>query len=80
MNVEKREKEFVIQWGLATIHIPLEDIIEVTEDETYGGKEKQAVRIGMPYGTTDRIVIKTVKQNYILFTTNKYKILDIINK
>ncbi|MGG1217525.1 hypothetical protein ABE236_08680 [Priestia endophytica] len=58
----------------------LEDIIEVTEGETYGGKEKQAVRIGMPYGTTDRMVIKTVKQNYILFTTNKYKILDIINK
>ncbi|WP_419146688.1 hypothetical protein [Priestia endophytica] len=45
------------------IHIPLKKITEVTEDETYGGKEKQAVRIGMSYGTTDRIVIKTVKQN-----------------
>lgn len=80
MNVKKREKEFVIQWGLATIYIPLEDIIEVTEDETYGRKDKKAVRIGMPYEPTDRIVIKTVKQNDLLFTTNKYKILDIINK
>lgn len=63
MDVEKREKEFVIQGGLAIIHIPLKKITEVTEDETYGGKEKQAVRIGMSYGTTDRIVIKTVKQH-----------------
>ncbi|OOR37703.1 SunI/YnzG family protein, partial [Bacillus cereus] len=30
------------------------------------------------YGTTDRILIKTVKQNYLLFTTNRVSILNKI--
>ncbi|MFP7226072.1 hypothetical protein SFC42_23575 [Priestia filamentosa] len=78
MNVEKREKELIIQWRLATIHSSLEDVIEVAEDETYVGKEKQAVHIGIRYGTTDRIVIKTMKQNDLLLITNiKYKTLSI---
>ncbi|YCA45914.1 hypothetical protein M1E11_12990 [Bacillus sp. JZ8] len=70
MNVEKREKELIIQWRLATIYSSLEAVIEVTEDETYVGKEKQAVHIGIRYGTTDRIVIKTMKQNDLLLITN----------
>lgn len=59
---------------------PLRDVIEVTEDATYAGVEvTSAIRIGTAYGTTDRILIKTVKQNYVLFTTNKVSILNAIN-
>ena len=59
--------------------VTLEDIIEVTEDDTYGGKQADAIRIGPPYGTTDRILIKTKKKDYILFTTNRATILNRIN-
>ncbi|WP_445662326.1 SunI/YnzG family protein [Bacillus sp. FSL W8-1127] len=35
------------------------------------------IRIGTPFATTDRVVIKTKKETYILFTTNSN---DILNK
>ncbi|VXC90355.1 conserved hypothetical protein [Bacillus mycoides] len=55
-------------------------MIEVTEDATYAGvEEPSAIRIGTAYGTTDRILIRTVKQNYVLFTTNKVSILNAIH-
>ena len=59
----------MIRWLLTKITIPITDILIVTTDDTYGGEEKQAIRIGMPYGTTDRVVIITNKNTYILFTT-----------
>ncbi|MDY7224557.1 SunI/YnzG family protein [Halalkalibacterium halodurans] len=79
INVKKDDTNLVIQWQLSTTTIPLNDIIEVNEDETYGGENPAAVRIGTPYGTTDRIVIKTKKQDYLLFTTNKAKVLKEIH-
>ncbi|MGQ0516548.1 SunI/YnzG family protein [Bacillus sp. D-CC] len=67
-------------WQLTEITIPLRDVIEVTEDDTYAGvEESNVIRIGTPYGTTDRIIIKTAKQNYVLFTTNKVSILNAIH-
>ncbi|MFE7083278.1 hypothetical protein [Priestia megaterium] len=79
IDVKKTEKELVIKWQLATFNIPLEDIIEVSGDDTYGGTNADAIRIGPPYGTTDRIFIKTKKQNYMIFTTNKFTIMKEIN-
>ncbi|AZV67326.1 hypothetical protein [Bacillus] len=79
INVKKTNEELIISWRLAEITIPLRDVIEVTEDATYAGVEDvDVIRIGAAYGTTDRILIKTVKQNYILFTTNKVAILNAI--
>ncbi|MFD3449478.1 hypothetical protein ACFDTO_33405 [Microbacteriaceae bacterium 4G12] len=79
IDVKKTEKEFIIKWQLATVKIPVEEVIEIIEDDTYSGEDAGAVRIGVPYGTTNRIVIKTQKQNYILFTTNTAKILKVLN-
>lgn len=80
IDVKKQKEELIISWQLAEITIPLRDVIEVTEDATYAGVEvTSAIRIGTAYGTTDRILIKTVKQNYVLFTTNKVSILNAIN-
>lgn len=63
IDVKKTNEELIISWQLAEITIPLRDVI----------------RIGTSYGTTDRILIKTVKQNYVLFTTNKVAILNAIH-
>lgn len=80
IDVKKTDKELIISWQLAKVQIPLSEIIEVTEDETYAGvEEENVIRIGTAYATTDRILIKTVKQNYLLFTTNRVAILNKIN-
>ena len=79
IDVKKTERELIIKWQLAKFNIPLEDIIEVSGDDTYGGAKADAIRVGSLYGTTDRIYIKTKKQDYIIFTTNKFTILKEIN-
>lgn len=80
IDVIKTTEELIIKWQLAKVNIPLNEIIEVTEDDTYAGVEKNdAIRIGTAYNTTDRILIKTKKQDYVLFTTNKVSILNKIN-
>ncbi|WP_088363763.1 SunI/YnzG family protein [Bacillus cereus] len=80
INVKKTNEELIISWQLAEITILLRDVIEVTEDATYAGVEEvDVIRIGTAYETTDRILIKTVKQNYVLFTTNKVAILNAIH-
>ncbi|MBY6088530.1 SunI/YnzG family protein [Priestia flexa] len=79
IRVKKDNGKLIIKWQLSTIEIPLDEIIEVTEDETYGGKKAEAIRIGTPYATTDRILIRTTKQDYILFSTNKSAILKQLN-
>ncbi|PFR93264.1 SunI/YnzG family protein [Priestia megaterium] len=78
ISVRKINKNLIIKWQLSHFTIPLEDILEVTEDDTYGGKEVNAIRIGPPYGTTDRIFIKTTSKNYLLFTSNAPAILNEI--
>ncbi|MEW5571366.1 SunI/YnzG family protein [Rossellomorea marisflavi] len=39
-------------------------------DKTYAGEEKRAIRLGFPYGHTDRVVIKTRSETYLLYTSN----------
>ena len=68
--VKKVNSDVVIRWLLTKVTIPISDILAVTTDDTYGGNEKQAIRLGTPYGTTDRLVIITKENTYILFTTN----------
>lgn len=68
LNVKRSQDKLVIKWQLSKIEIPVSDIIEVSEDDTYGGQVKDAFRIGFPYGTAHRIMIKTKAETYILFT------------
>ncbi|MFT4400659.1 hypothetical protein ABZM97_10685 [Bacillus vallismortis] len=77
INVEKTNENLIINWQLSKIEIPIK---EINVDPNYGGEEKSAVRIGFPYGSTDRVVIKTVNNTYILCTTNAASIMSkIIN-
>ncbi|MGG0740448.1 hypothetical protein [Niallia taxi] len=80
IEIKKTDTELLIKWQLTEVTILNEDILEVIEDETYAGEDLNAIRIGTPYGTTDRIYIITKKQNYILYTTNKIALLNKINE
>lgn len=77
--VKKVNSDIVIRWLFSKITIPISDILAITTDDTYGGKEKQAIRLGRPYGTTDRVVIVTTENTYILFTTNYLSIQKKLN-
>ncbi|MEK5211766.1 MULTISPECIES: hypothetical protein [Bacillus] len=78
INVEKSNENLIINWQLSKIEIPIKEINDVFLDPNYGGEEKNAVRIGFPYGSTDRVVIKTANNTYILFTTNAGSIMSKI--
>ncbi|EGA90951.1 putative cytoplasmic protein [Planococcus donghaensis MPA1U2] len=77
--VKQVDTDIVIKWLFTKIKIPIADIVTITTDDTYGGKEKTAIRIGMPYGTTDRVVIVTKQSTYLLFTTNYLSIQNKLN-
>ncbi|MCR6598844.1 PH domain-containing protein [Bacillus halotolerans] len=78
VKVKKSKENLVINWQLSKIEIPIKEINDVFLDPNYGGEEKSAVRIGLPYGSTDRVVIKTANNTYILFTTNAASIMNKI--
>src|SRR5699024_11572266 len=83
VKVTKQGDAIGIKWRLVKVKVPIAEIIDVTYDESYAGESKTAVRIGYPYGTTNRILIKTVKTNYIIYTSigsTKEKILSLINR
>ncbi|MCA1055741.1 hypothetical protein LCM10_12160 [Rossellomorea aquimaris] len=69
LRVTEEKGDLQIKWQLSTFNIPLDDMISVENDDTYAGKEKSAIRIGHPYGHTDRVVIRTEKETYILYTS-----------
>ncbi|MEC1662424.1 SunI/YnzG family protein [Bacillus halotolerans] len=78
IKVEKSNENLIINWQLSKVEIPIKEINNVYLDPNYGGEEKNAVRIGFPYGSTDRVVIKTANNTYILFTTNAASIMNKI--
>ncbi|MGG4169398.1 PH domain-containing protein [Rossellomorea vietnamensis] len=81
VKVSRNNENLRIKWQLSQIDIPLSEIKDVSMDDTYGGEDQNAIRIGFPYGHTDRVVIKTRSETYILYTSNgglKDKILSFV--
>ncbi|MBO3284995.1 hypothetical protein MKY98_25360 [Paenibacillus sp. FSL M8-0228] len=78
IGIKEESNNLVITWQLSRIELSLGDIEDVFFDNTYAGQEESAIRIGTPYATTDRVVIKTNSKTYILFTTNGQNILEKI--
>ncbi|MBA2176230.1 hypothetical protein H0266_15135 [Halobacillus locisalis] len=70
VKVRESGENVLISWQFSKVKIPINEIKEVISDDTYGGEERKAMRIGFPYATTERIVIKTTKEDYILYTNN----------
>lgn len=79
ISVKKVDSDIVIRWQLTKVIIPISSVLSITTDDTYGGDKKQAIRIGLPYGTTDRVFIITNDNTYILFTTNYIAIQEKLN-
>lgn len=79
ISVKKVDSDIVIRWQLSKVIIPTSSIVKVTTGDTQGGDEKHAIRIGLPYGTTDRVVIITNENTYVLFTTNYIAIQEKLN-
>lgn len=79
ISVKKVDSDIVIRWQLTKVIIPISSILSITTDDTYGGNEKKAIRLGLPYGTTDRVVIITNENTYVLFTTNYIAIQEKLN-
>ncbi|WP_440117905.1 SunI/YnzG family protein [Paenibacillus sp. QZ-Y1] len=71
IKVQQVEHQLVICWQFSKIEIPIADIRVVTLDDTYGGSEPSAIRIGAAYGASETILIRTTNQSYILFTSNE---------
>jgi hypothetical protein len=71
IRVQQVENQLIIRWQLSKTEIPISDIRAVTLDDTYGGSEPSAVRIGAAYGASETILIRTTHQSYILFTSNE---------
>ncbi|WP_338539589.1 hypothetical protein [Paenibacillus tundrae] len=71
VKVQQVKNQLVIRWQLSKIEIPIADIRTVTLDETYGGSNSSAIRIGAAYGATETILIHTTNQSYVLFTSNQ---------
>lgn len=78
IGVKKQGDLLVITWQFSKTEIPLSNILDVYSDDTYAGEPPNAIRIGTPYATTDRIAIKTESNTYILFTTNGMNVLNKI--
>uniref|UniRef100_UPI0038995BA9 SunI/YnzG family protein n=1 Tax=Bacillus massiliglaciei TaxID=1816693 RepID=UPI0038995BA9 len=62
IDIKKVNDNILIKWQLTEVIIPLSSIVRIIKDDTYAGKNKQAIRIGTLYGTTDRIMIETKKR------------------
>ncbi|MFP7298664.1 hypothetical protein [Neobacillus niacini] len=78
MKVKKIDNDIVIKHLFTKVVIPISDLISVSFDDTYGGEEKDAIRIGHPRSSTERIAIKTKTVNYLLFTPNYNSIMNLI--
>ncbi|HDR4686292.1 MULTISPECIES: SunI/YnzG family protein [Bacillus cereus group] len=77
IEIIKSPEKITITWQSATISIPLEDIIEINNNNTCKNTNK-AVEIGNKFMHSETIFIRTKKLDYILYTTNKLTLLNKI--
>ncbi|KPB03802.1 PH domain-containing protein [Bacillus sp. CHD6a] len=70
VKITKSGEDLIIKWQFSTINVPLSSIILVENDPTYSGTDKHALRVGFPSGHTDRVVIHTKSDTYLIFTSN----------
>lgn len=84
MTVKKNEEEIHIQWRVADIHIPNDEILNVSEDQDIHAvpevDAKKVYRIGSTFGKTNRVIIDRNKQQYIIYTFNDKKVYNEVTK
>ncbi|WP_082233054.1 hypothetical protein [Halobacillus massiliensis] len=70
IHVKDKDDAILVTWQLSKVEIPKYEILEVLNDDSFSGEDAAAYRLGFPYGTTERIIIITKKENYVLFTND----------
>ncbi|WP_026580856.1 SunI/YnzG family protein [Bacillus sp. J33] len=70
IKVKKIDDSILIKWQLNKIKIPIAEIVDISIDDTYAGEDPSAIRIGFPYGTVERVRIKTKSSSYLLYTNS----------
>ncbi|MGI8362635.1 hypothetical protein [Bacillus cereus] len=80
LNVQRFKNYIIIEWQSAEINILLKDIINITTNDTPLKKLDHVVYIGIPSFSKKKIIIKTKKIIFVLYTNNTLEILNEINK
>ncbi|EXY04726.1 hypothetical protein BK751_09115 [Bacillus thuringiensis serovar galleriae] len=79
LNVQRFKNYIIIEWQSAEINIFLKDIINITTNDIPLKKLNHVVYIGIPTLSKKKVIIKTKKLNYVLYTNNASEILNEIN-
>lgn len=78
IEIIKSKEKLTITWQSAIINISLKDIVEVNTNNTITNTTK-VVTVGRELEFSEKVVIRTKKIDYKLFTTNKLTLLNKIN-
>lgn len=84
MRVSKDENQVHIQWRVADIIIPNNEIKDVKEDQDIHAladeDQDHVVRIGSTFGKTNRVIVHTADKEYIIYTHADKKIYNELTK
>lgn len=78
VHVEKREETLKIEWQSAEIYIPLQEIVEVTDDCMSCKDTKHIINIGTSVCANKKVMIKTKNFCYILLGVDKNSVIKKI--
>ncbi|RNB37822.1 hypothetical protein [Staphylococcus aureus] len=80
MTVKKDNNEVRIQWRVADIKIPTNEIKNISQDQDLHAvpdlESKNISRIGSTFGKTNRVIIDTDDHEYIIYTHNDQKVYN----
>ena len=84
MTVKKNENEVNIQWRVADIKIPTNQIKNISQDQDIHAlpdlDASKVSRIGSTFGKTNRVIIDTDDHEYIIYTHNDQKVYNELTK
>ncbi|MCT1927220.1 hypothetical protein [Staphylococcus pasteuri] len=84
MTVKKDNNEVRIQWRVADIKIPTNEIKNIYQDQDIhavpNSEGREISRIGSTFGKTNRVVIDTADHEYIIYTQNDQKVYNELTK
>ncbi|OEH93581.1 hypothetical protein [Bacillus solimangrovi] len=80
VKVKDNGDRITISWLVSKFNIDKKEITNVYEGSEYAGDASISVHIGHPYANTDRIIIETTSDNYLIYTSNGDGILELLQE
>ena len=81
---KENDNEVRIQWRVADIKIPNNEIKNISQDQDIHAvpdeNGKEISRIGSTFGKTNRVIIDTDDHKYIIYTQNDQKVYNELTK